>query len=296
MKKILAILLSMVLVLGMFAGCGKNEAGGAAGGAAAGNNNSGSNAGTGETGTQVSVGEDTYGMLVLNVNGAMNIYYDSEGLVVNVEGINENGNILAAEYEDYLGKATADVVSDLIANSSLSGFMTQDVNYIMIKQAHGSKIPGDDFMTTITAAAEAALTAIEAQVKVVVLTLEDLDEQGYIGLEAAKELMLAYLYSDSFDLLEGSTAPIDERYGFYVTVGELEEKLIIHAVTGDVYPGELDGVYYGDEMLEEDIPVEPTDDIEGDADFTEPTISNPEEGDVVSTDPTEPEATEAAGA
>lgn len=293
MKKILAILLSMVLVLGMFAGCGKNEAGGAAGGAAAGNNDSDNNAATGGN-SQVSAGDNTYGMLVLNVNAAMNISYDSEGLVVNLEGINENGNILAAEYEDYLSKPVAEVISDMIANSSLSGFMTQDVNYIMVKQAHGSKIPSDDFMTVIATEAEAALTAAEVQAKVVTLTLEDLDEQGYIGLEAAKKLMLAYLCSDSFDLLEGSTSPIDERYGFYVTVGDLEEKLIIHAVTGDVYPGELDGVYYGDEMLDEDVTIEPTEDIEGDANFTEPTISDPEEGDVNSTDPTEPEATEAA--
>jgi hypothetical protein len=69
-----------------------------------------------------------------------------------------------------------------------------------------------------------------------------------------------------------------------------------HGCSGDVYPGELDGVYYGDEMLDEDVTIEPTEDIEGDANFTEPTTGKVEDGDVNSTEPTEPEqeATEAA--
>lgn len=238
MKKFLAVLMTAILLLGILAGC---------------NTNTDTPSGTEGTGENLST-PVAAGMLVLNANATVNISYDADGLVLNVEGADDDGSILAGEYEDYLGKSCSDAVCDLIHNSKLSGFLTAEVSYIMIKQAVGSALPGATFLETIQKDAEAALTEAESTAKVVLLTEENLDEDGYIDLESAKQLMLAYLALDSFDTLDGTVAPINGMYGFAVTAGHLEGDFIVDAVTGDVFEGELEGADYTDEELEENIP------------------------------------------
>ena len=70
--------------------------------------------------------------------------------------------------------------------------------------------------------------------------------------------MLAYIARDSFDTLDGTTAPIDGAYGFAVTAGDLEGSYIIDAVTGDVFEGELEGAFEEeiDDEINEELPTE----------------------------------------
>lgn len=269
MKKFLAIVMSAVMLLGLFAGCGKTEP-----------------TPTDPTGENLSTPVSA-GLLVLNAAAAVNISYDADGLVLSVEGIDDNGSTLASEYTDYLGKSCSDAVCDLIAASVHSAFLTPEENYVMIKQAVGSTLPGATFLETIQKDAEAVLDTLGSTAMLVLLTEENLDENGYINLDAAKELVLAHLSVESFDVLDGSPSPINGQYSFRVTVGEVTEDLIVDAVSGDVYEGTLDEATFEDDNIIEEEIVDPTDEVIPE---TQPATTEAQ-GDVVG-DPTEPSVSE----
>lgn len=276
MKKFLTVLMSAVLLLGILAGCNTNQP-----------------SGTDATGSAVST-PVAAGMLVLNANASVNISYDDEGLVLNVEGADDDGSSLAGEYTDYLGKSCSEAVCDLIGNSKVVGFLNDEANYVMIKLAVGSALPGATFLETIQKDAEAAIAQAESNAKLVFLTEENLDDEGYINLESAKQLMLAHLALESFDTLDGTTEPINGVYGFAVTAGELEGDFIVDAVTGDVFEGELEGTSSGDEQLDEEInTVDPTEEVVVEDETTAPTQSSPDPSESIVDEPvsgSEPEA------
>lgn len=238
MKKILAVLMSAMLLLGILAGCNAEPP---------------ATDPTNKVSTPIAAG-----MLVLNAEASINISYDADGLVLDIEAADDNGSIVVGEYEGFLGKTCSDAVCDLIAGANRSGFLTEESTYIMIKQALGSALPGSTFLETIVKDAEAALTEAGLDAAVVLVTAENLDENGYIDLETAKALMLAYIARDSFDTLDGTTAPIDGAYGFAVTAGDLEGNYIVDAVTGDVFEGELEGAFEEEDMDGGDIEDLPT--------------------------------------
>ena len=278
MKKLLAILLSVLLVLGLFAGCGDDAAADATNAANGGSANGGSNGGSTNTTS------NPYGALMLNANAAVEITFDKDGMVLDVLPSNEQGNILLGEYEGFLGSTCSEVVCELIGNSALAGFLAPEVNYIMIRQIKDAQLPNENFLEDIAKDAQAELDRIESTAVLVVLSAEDLDGDGYINLESAKELMLAAMALKEFDVLIGTDAPIDGKYSFHMTADTTEEYLIIDAVTGDVYPGTMDEVDYEQDNIDEEEFIDVTEPVE---DNTDPTIA---------TDPDSTEATEAAGA
>ena len=275
MKKILALVLSLVLVLGLFAGCGEDLLDGIVGG---GSNSSTDKNSTptptgGSNGNEEVANANIVGMLVVNANAAVNVSYDNKGNVLEVSGANENGDILASEYTNYADKPCSEVVCDLIANSSLSGYLTTEVNHVVIKQAVGSASPAENFLETIKLDAEAALAEAGSTAKLLVLSTANLDEDGWIDLESAKALALAFLSIESFDLLEGTDAPIDGCYSFRITSGSyLDETVVVDGITGDVYQGELDDVEYNDEWLDEELPTDPIEDTNAEETETDPTV------------------------
>lgn len=230
MKKIFAILLSATLLLSLFVGCGKKA--------------ENTPTSTDDTvATPVAVG-----MLVLNAGAAVNISYDSDGLVLHVEGADDDGTTLAGAYTGYLGKPVAEAVCDLIGQSAVNDFLSTETGFVMMKVAHGSTIPGSTFLETLRSEAQSAVKQY-SPAKVFLLTKADLDSDGYINLDAAKELLLAYLVLETFDTLDGTVKPVEGLYSFAVTTENMNARFIVDAVTGSVYQGELAQVDYGDVYL-----------------------------------------------
>ena len=274
MKKIIAVLMSALLLVGVLSACGGNET-------------------ATPTESKTVSTPIAAGMLVLHVNGAVNISYDADGLVLNIEGADENGSILVGEYENYLGNSCSETICELISNSAAQGLFDEFVNYVMIKLAHGSALPGATFMETIQKDAEAAVAEVSANAKLLVLTEENLDEDGYINLEAAKDLLLAHLASDDFDVLEGEPTPSDGLYSFRITIGDLEGSFLVDAVTGVVCEGDL----AEDSFLEDEADdlVEITDPTEGENVDVETTAGATEPSQDVVEDPAiDPNETEPA--
>ena len=230
MKKFLAIFMCAMLVLGAMAGCSEKETSADQGNAPGVTNQAGEGVNT----------PVAAGMLVVNANGAVNVSYDADGLVLNVEGIDDNGQSIAVEYVDYLGKSCSDAVCDLIALSIHSGFMSAEENYIVIKQAVGSVVPEANFIEDIQLDAQQAMEAAGCTAQLVVLTLDNLDDEGYIDLDSAKKLICAYMAVESYDVLDGAAEHSSGLYNFRVTAGERVEELIVDGVSGDVYEGTLD--------------------------------------------------------
>ena len=269
MKKFIAIMLSAVMMLGILAGCGVAEP-----------------APTAAAGDGVST-PMAAGLLVLNAAAAINISYDADGLVLNVEGIDDNGSTLASDYTDYLGKTCSDAICDLIAASIHSAFLTPEENYVMIKPAMGSTLPGATFLETIQVDTEAALASAGSTAVLVMLTEENLDSDGYINLETAKQLMLAHLARDSFDTLDGTPTPVNGQYSFRVTIGDVTEDLVVDAISGDVYEGTLEEATFEDDMQDDAIDiVEPTNEVIVE---TQPATSEPHS--TVVTEPTDSQET-----
>lgn len=258
MRKVFAVLISAAMLLGLLAGC----------------NNAGDTNTTGATtDTTQMIDPIASGMLVLHANGAVNVSYDNDGLVLSIEGADKGGEELIAEYTDYLGESCADVICTLIKRSQNTD--NPEMNkYVMIKQAFGSTLPGTNFLEELTTDAKAALEAAKSSAKLIVLTEEDLDEKGYINLESAKDLVLAYLSLDSFDSFDGTTAPVDGVYGFNIVAGNVDEDLLVDATTGSVYSGILSN-QEDDSLLDPDdiVDTEPTEEEKPEVIVTEPTTA-----------------------
>ena len=106
----LAALLSISLIGGILTGCSTKQA----------------SASTG-TSTENSQQADG-GVLTLKVNPEIDISYDDEGLVTKVEGKNDDGNTIVAEYADYSGKDCRQVVSDLVAKINEAGYFVEETD------------------------------------------------------------------------------------------------------------------------------------------------------------------------
>ena len=133
----LAALLSISLIGGILTGCSIKQA----------------SASTG-TSTENSQQADG-GVLTLKVNPEIDISYDDEGLVTKVEGKNDDGNTIVAEYADYSGKDCRQVVSDLVAKINEAGYFVEETDgsarEITLEIEAGSVLPEENFLKNIVA-------------------------------------------------------------------------------------------------------------------------------------------------
>ena len=215
-KKFLAVLASAAMLVGILVGCGNQSAAEQTGSGTA-----------DDTGNNIPAG-----MVLLSTEAAINITYNADGMVLDVEGINDYGFILADGYTDYTGKSCADAVTDLITASSDAASLSPDVENVILKLSKGSAQPGTNFLETLGTAAQSALDSIGATAKLTLIGVDDLDEDGYISLDIAKALLMNQLGVDKLDAYYGSTSPSDDAYICTVDVGGVESSYSIDAVTG----------------------------------------------------------------
>ena len=237
-KKLLALVLSAVMLLGMLSGCGN------------------------ETPKQTDPDNTSSvptlaGMLVLSTAASFKITYDSEGMVMDVTGANDDGTMLANKYE-CLGKSCSTVVKELIAASGEAGKLSGDVKNIVLKLAVGSTLPTELFLDVLTGDAETAAKEAGSSAVVTAIGLDGLDADGYINYESAQLLLCNQLGAEKFDSIHGDTAPHNDIYLLTVTIGDVQSSHNIDAITG---------------LITEASDEEPTDD----SGYTEDTTPAPDE-------------------
>ena len=94
------------------------------------------------------------GQIILSVNPEIAVHYNKDGLVTNIEGVNDDGKIVVSNVSDYIGRNCRDVVKDLVKQINEDGHFVANENGIhndiTIHVVPGSHLPNEKFLNNIT--------------------------------------------------------------------------------------------------------------------------------------------------
>ncbi|WP_418474177.1 PepSY domain-containing protein [Frisingicoccus sp.] len=194
------------------------------------------------------------GSILLSVNPEIELAYNYDGDVIDIKGINDDGKNVVQNYSDYKGKDCDEVVNVLVRKIYESGYFEQTVGgktkNIVLKVTGGSEYPNDKFLEDVAQGVRETVSSLGIASNPMTIDGDDMEQNGYIGLEKAKELVLAQL-----GLKEASFT--DKSYELDDGVYELE-----FMADGTAYDFEVDAV--SGKVLEADY--EHNDDWDDDAD------------------------------
>lgn len=137
------------------------------------------------------------GALILSVNPKVEISYNLNGLVVDLKGLNEDGEKIVAAYGAYQGQTCREVTCGLIEKMQEAGYFRSDngeQKNIVLQLAAGSLCPDDDFLETVTEGVKMTVSGLEnGENTTLNLPLPSPTPQPQsISLEQAKEIALDY--------------------------------------------------------------------------------------------------------
>ena len=138
--KTLAAVLTLSLFTGVMAGCGSRSADG--------NMNP-------AQGTLQVQEQAEGGVISVRVNPEIAVTYDEQGLVTMVEGRNDDGKTIAADFTEYEGKECRQVICDLVAKIDGAGYLVEETEgkgrQITLEIEAGSILPSENFLSNIVA-------------------------------------------------------------------------------------------------------------------------------------------------
>lgn len=217
-RKILAIFLVAILALGIFAGCGKKK--------------TETNTTEGTT-TETTLGKDELaGIVLINVGGSVEILYNVDGAVLSVAGFGEHGIELAKEMDTAVGTACKDTVRVITEKAVDLGYVDKDTKMIVVKEGVGSILPTEDFLDN-------CVSEIESLVKdanVVLISADELENNGYINLGAAQNLLKMYLSMSGDVTFDGPLSVKGSKY--YLSTKYLDDTVYysVDASDGTIKP------------------------------------------------------------
>ncbi len=193
-RKILAIFLVAVVILGVLAGCGKKKT---------------ATNDTAETTVETTLAKDELaGILLLNVGGAVEILYNVDGAVLSVAGFGTNGIELAKEMDTAVGTTCQQTVRTLTEKAVNLGYVDENTKVVVLKQGIDSILPTKDFLDKCVSEVQ----ALVENAKIVKIATDDLATNGYISLEAAEKLLKTYLNLSGDVTFDGPMKAIGSKY------------------------------------------------------------------------------------
>ena len=186
-----------------------------------------------------SVGEDKeVGAILLSVNPEIEIGYDNQGLVLEVEGKNDDGKKVVSNYSDFSGKDCQTVVEELVEEIYQGGYFDTTIDghtkNIVVKLEEGSRYPDDTFLEEVAQGVRNAVEAHKLSSSAMTVDQDDYTTNGYIGLEKAKELVLAQLGLDEAQFTDKEYELDDGVYELEFTANGTEYDFEVDAITGKI--------------------------------------------------------------
>lgn len=194
---------------------------------------------------QFSPESGTAGTVLLSVNPEIEVEYDNGGLVLEIEGVNEDGKTIVTDFENYKGKDCRTVVNELVKEIHAAGYLSKTINgqekNIVVKLLEGSTYPDDGFLEDVAEGVRDAVRTCGIGSETMTIQREDLDENGRIGQDKAKELVLSQLglHTASFNNHEYELE--DGVYEFSFSVNGVKYEYEVDARTGKVLEADIDG-------------------------------------------------------
>lgn len=224
LKKILSITLSTALALVLLSGCGSSKT--------AGN-------------TLPEATDKAIGTVLLSVNPEIEVEYNDKGLVLEIEGVNDDGKSVVSKSDEYKGKDCRTVLKELVKEIYEAGYFEKTMDghtkNIVLKLEKGSAYPDDDFLENVTAGIHEAIKDCGIGSSPMTVLEDDLDDDGRIGQEKAKELVLAQLGLTSASFNNHEYELDDNVYEFEFTSNGVEYEYEVDALTGKILEANFEG-------------------------------------------------------
>ena len=257
LKKLLALALSVMMIVGVFVACGGEE-------------------------TPKTTPDEfpaTSGIITVNTGALVSIRYDVLGNTDGIIGDNDLGLAIAEEYTDYEGKPVADVIKKLISLSAEKKALNEDISTVLIKIASGTVFQSEEKRNELVKAAQEALDEVKSKAIPMLIDEENLTGEGYLTLSTVKKLLMNKHGVEKFDAFYGDTLPNNNFYLVTVEIDGVQYSYTIDAFNGFISVASQEDLL-GDmeEDIDEEEETEPVED-----DYTVPEGDEPvdeEPGDI----------------
>ena len=200
--------------------------------------------------------EERAGALLLSVNPAIEMEYDTAGDVLTLTGLNDDARSVLKGYDSYYGRPVSDVAAELVGEIDEGGYFDAEIagheRNIVLKLERGSEHP-EGFLTEVETAVRDAVSSRGVASKPVALDEDDYDmryaDRGYISAEAAERLVAEQTGISGENFVVKEYEIDDGDYEIEAIVDGVEYEFEVDAYTGRVTEVERDD---GDDRYDDD--------------------------------------------
>lgn len=191
--------------------------------------------------------EERAGALLLSVNPAIEMEYDTAGDVLTLTGLNDDARSVLKGYDSYYGRPVSDVAAELVGEIDEGGYFDAEIagheRNIVLKLERGSEHP-EGFLTEVETAVRDAVSSRGVASKPVALDEDDYDaryaDRGYISAEAAERLVAEQTGISGENFVVKEYEIDDGDYEIEAIVDGVEYEFEVDAYTGRVTEVERD--------------------------------------------------------
>ena len=224
LKKIISLVIALTITIAILAGCGAE-------------------AKTELAATNEQAGEPA-GTILLSVNPEILVEYDNNGKVLELKAKNEDGKKVIEAMADYKGQATELVMERLVEVIYELGYLTKTIagneRNIIIKLEKGSSYPNEAFLNNIADRVKNTVNLLGSNSATMPIKESDIGQNGYIGLEKAKEIVLTQLGMKEADFAKKDYDLDDGFYEMEFKKDGVEYEYKVNALTGKVSAVKVD--------------------------------------------------------